>query len=83
MHQIVEEIMIMYFDFMKKEYEGFENSALKIEEINIKIECHNCQKISAINEPVFICPFCGSANTEIIAGNELHIASVEGFKTDK
>ncbi|RLC51775.1 MAG: hypothetical protein DRZ79_02270 [Candidatus Cloacimonadota bacterium] len=80
MHQVVEEIMFMYFDFMKKEYEGFENSELKIENINIKILCNHCGKTSEINEPVFVCPHCGSMETEIIAGNELHIASLEGMQ---
>ena len=80
MHQIVDEIMFMYFDFMKKEYRGFEESELFIETINVKIKCLDCGKISEITEPVFLCSFCGSMRTEIVAGNELHIASVEGIK---
>ena len=78
--QIVDEVMFMYFDLMKKEYKGFENAELIHEERDVKIKCKNCNQTFLIEEPIFICPNCESFDTEIVESDELHIATIEGEK---
>ena len=79
-HQIVEEVMLMHFDLMKAEYDGFENAKLIMKEIEVKIKCNNCEKESVIDEPIFFCEKCESFDTELISGKELHIETIEGVK---
>ncbi len=79
-HQIVEEVMITNFDFMKTEYDGFENATLFITEKNVKVKCDDCKHEFTIDEPIFMCPKCDSFNTELIAGKELYIETMEGMK---
>jgi len=79
-HQIVPEVMEMHFNIMKKEYKGFEDAELEMEEKDLIISCPNCGKKTKLTEPLFICPECGSIETDIIQGNELYIASMEGYR---
>ena len=79
-HMIVDDVFLMYFDLMKKEYKGFENAELIIEEKDVKVKCKKCNEIFMIEDPIFICPKCESFDTEIIQGNELHIQTIEGMK---
>ena len=79
-HQIVEEVMITNFDFMKNEYEGFENAVLLMTEKNVRVKCEDCKHEFTIDEPIFMCPKCESFNTELISGKELYIETIEGMK---
>ena len=79
-HQIVEEVMITNFDFMKTEYDGFENAVLLMTEKNVSVKCEDCQHEFTIDEPIFMCPKCESFNTELISGKELYIETMEGMK---
>lgn len=79
-HQIVQEVMLTNFDFMKTEYEGFENAILSMKEIDVRVKCLNCQHEFVINEPIFMCPNCDSFDTELISGKELYIETIEGCK---
>ncbi|MCK4312773.1 MAG: hydrogenase maturation nickel metallochaperone HypA, partial [Candidatus Cloacimonetes bacterium] len=75
-----DEVFQMYFDLMKKEYKGFENAELIMEEKDVMVKCKKCNETFLIEDPIFICPNCESFDTEIIQGNELHIESMEGMK---
>jgi hydrogenase nickel incorporation protein HypA/HybF len=77
-HQIVEEVMLTNFEFMKTEYEGFENTLLAITEKEVNVRCKLCGSAFTIEEPIFICPHCDSFETELISGKELYIESLEG-----
>ena len=79
-HQIVEEVMITNFSFMKTEYDGFENAVLSMTERNVRVKCEDCQHEFTIDEPIFMCPKCDSFNTELISGKELYIETIEGMK---
>jgi len=79
-HQIVEEVMTMHFNLMKSEYEGFENSILKMKEIDVKKKCKNCGQESILDEPIFFCSKCESFDTELISGKELHIETIKGMR---
>ena len=79
-HQIVEDVMFANFNFMKTEYDGFENAALNMIEKNVRVKCEDCKHEFTIDEPIFMCPKCSSFNTELISGKELYIESIEGIK---
>lgn len=79
-HQIVEEVMIANFNFMKIEYDGFDNAVLLMTEKEVRIKCEDCQHEFTIDEPIFMCPKCNSFNTELISGKELYIETMEGLR---
>ena len=54
------------------------NAEIVCEEIPIKIQCHNCDKLSTIDEPIMLCPGCGSQNIEIVSGREFYVESIVG-----
>lgn len=51
-----------------------ENTQLKIEEVPIRVECHECAKVSEVENYVFVCPGCHGYNLRMIQGDELDIA---------
>ncbi len=78
LHHIIDEVMQTHFDLMKQDIAGFENASLVSESREIKLKCSICENTITIDEPIFICPDCGSSATRIISGDELHIISIEG-----
>lgn len=77
-HNIVNDVLLTHFDLMKKEIAGFEQAILEIEETDLIIQCRKCQKKTGINDISFACSDCGSTDTDLIQGDELYIASIEG-----
>lgn len=61
---------------IKKE-ELFKASELLIETIPAVTYCENCQKTYATVEHGKICPYCQSAQTYLIQGNEFNIKEIE------
>lgn len=53
-----------------------ERSALVINHIPAVIECRSCGTATTIELPVFRCP-CGSIDTEVTAGEELLVRSLD------
>jgi len=80
LHHIVPEVLINYFNLLKQEYNQLCSSKIIINQPDIIIKCNKCGKKSKIDEPLFICTFCGSPSTKIIQGNELHLMRIEGEK---
>ncbi|MCF7859381.1 MAG: hydrogenase maturation nickel metallochaperone HypA [Candidatus Cloacimonetes bacterium] len=79
-HQIIKEVMLTNFEYMKTEYNGFENAVLNMTEEDVKVKCNYCGHEFSIDEPIFMCPQCDSFETELITGKELYIATMEGTK---
>mgnify|MGYP003970669893 CR=1 FL=1 len=77
-HQVIEEVMITNFKYMKDDYDGFENAILTMTERNVRVKCLDCNHDFSIDEPIFMCPKCNSFNTELTAGKELYIETIEG-----
>lgn len=50
---------------------------LVIEEVPLKLRCHDCGRQSIADDPVMVCPNCGSLGVEVIEGKELTIKSME------
>ena len=78
LHQIVNEVLVLHFDLLKKDRPGFEQAFLEIEERDVAIKCKNCNQTISIGDMSFACPYCASPDTELVQGNELHLASIEG-----
>ncbi len=56
---------------------GLEQSELILEPVAGRAACRHCGGQFAIEEPVFLCPRCDSADAQLIAGNELRLVGIE------
>ncbi len=64
------------FDFFK-ENTICKNAVMEITEVDVKIKCFECGKISEIRGYDFHCPVCGANRTKIINGQEMEIEYIE------
>lgn len=53
-----------------------DGARLEIDEVPARIRCARCGEETQLDDPIALCP-CGSAEVEVIAGNELRIKEVE------
>ncbi len=53
------------------------DTRLDIESVSIKGKCRKCSSEFEVEEFMFICPLCGSAEIKLIQGEELHVAYME------
>ncbi|MCJ7553508.1 MAG: hydrogenase maturation nickel metallochaperone HypA [Ignavibacteriaceae bacterium] len=53
-----------------------QNSELAIEIVPIKIQCNDCNQISATDDFIFTCPSCNGSSITVIGGDELVISSI-------
>ena len=42
-----------------------------------RIQCHICDIQFEISDPIVLCPRCGAADVDVVAGREMRIKSVE------
>jgi hydrogenase nickel incorporation protein HypA/HybF len=49
---------------------------LEIVDVAARGRCRTCEREGPLDGPVLLCP-CGSADVELLSGNELHIKEVE------
>jgi hydrogenase nickel incorporation protein HypA/HybF len=54
-----------------------EGAAVEIEEVPLVVKCLDCGKESKLDEPLFVCPGCGSGMVDIVSGRDLFIESIE------
>ena len=54
-----------------------EGARLAIEVVPAAVRCPDCGEERELDEPVFRCAVCGSANVEVVAGDELEVESIE------
>jgi len=52
-------------------------AALEIEEVPIHVRCGACRVESNLDDPVYICPACGSTQLVQLTGGELILKSLE------
>jgi len=55
----------------------FDGAVLEIEDVPLRGRCRACAKEFAIEDVIFACTACGSADVEIASGRELFIESFE------
>ena len=59
------------------------HAEIEFEEIPIEIKCHECGKQNTIDEPILLCPDCGSEKIDLLSGREFFVASIEGEENEK
>ncbi len=55
-----------------------QNAKLNLEILPVKFACKKCKEESEIEDLLFVCPYCGSNDLELIQGREIFIESIEG-----
>lgn len=78
LHRVVPGVLRTHYEIGKREHPVLIRSKLSIRTKKARIACRKCRKKSALTAVSFFCPFCGSAEIEVIQGMELHLASIEG-----
>jgi hydrogenase nickel incorporation protein HypA/HybF len=73
---IVEDCVRFYFDFLSKGTAA-EKASLSINMIPVKVQCKNCGHAFSPDETSWTCPRCQGTGTEIMAGKELFVESIE------
>lgn len=54
-----------------------EKAIIEIIHSSLQGQCQQCLKTFPINKEAFQCPFCGSAQIDIVSGNELYIKDMD------
>lgn len=54
-----------------------EGAFLEIEEVPLRLECHQCGEVFAVEHPFMTCPRCEGTDVEMVSGRELHITGME------
>lgn len=67
----------MYFEIYAKETPA-QNARLTFREIPARFRCKHCSREFQLDEPVFLCPDCGSFQLEKRSGDEFTIDNIEG-----
>ncbi len=66
-----------YFEHLKINTKC-DTAEIVFEEIPIRIKCNDCGKQHNIEEPILLCPACGSNEIDLLSGREFYVASIEG-----
>lgn len=69
--------IVFYFEHLKNKTRC-SNASIVFEEIPIEIECASCRKRNTLEDPVLLCPNCGSDRIHLISGREFFVSSIEG-----
>ena len=76
LRQVVPDTLAFYFEFVARDT-VCEGARLEQEVIEARLHCIPCDREWAIEIPAFRCLGCGSANVEVVAGEELEIDYIE------
>ena len=77
MRQVVPVAMNMAFEALTKGTFA-DGAKLEMEYVPIRMQCKSCNYEFAVEENVYLCPKCESAQLECIEGQELLIKNIEG-----
>jgi hydrogenase nickel incorporation protein HypA/HybF len=55
----------------------FDGVALDVREVPAVIECRQCGYHTELDDPIFRCGACGSADTTVVSGDELYVTSID------
>ena len=73
---VVEDCVQFYFDFLSKGTIA-EGAALSFTMVPTMARCRGCDKLFELKEFDWTCPYCQGNSSEIIAGKELFVESIE------
>lgn len=75
---VVSDYLIDCWDYFRKKEPVLEHCEMKIETLPAVTFCEDCEQTYGTVEHGKTCPYCGSGNTYLVAGNECNIKEVEG-----
>jgi len=55
----------------------YESARLRIERVPTMCECGDCTERFETQDPVFLCPSCGSGNVRLMSGTDLQVVDLE------
>ena len=76
MSGIVDQCVEFYFEFLSKDTMA-NGAALSFHKVATQARCSGCGQLFTLKEFDWTCPKCRDSSTEIVAGNELYIDSIE------
>lgn len=77
MNQMVPDMLV--FAFETATANTIANGArLEIDWIRVQMKCYECLMEYTVDHQIYLCPACGSPNSDCLAGNELYVKSIEG-----
>ena len=74
---IVEDALRFSFDVLKKQDKRLAGAQLIYQVIMLKGRCNNCGAEFEVDRIMGVCPKCGSANVDWLAGDELFVEKIE------
>jgi hydrogenase nickel incorporation protein HypA/HybF len=72
---VVSETLLFLFDAIKSE-SGMPAAELVVETIPVRCRCRACANKFTLELPVFLCPACGSGDTEILRGRGIRLTKI-------
>lgn len=72
---VVSETLIFLFDVIKKE-SGLRQAELRVETIPVRCRCRACDHEFTLDLPVFLCPACGSGDTDLLQGRGIRLTGI-------
>ena len=76
MRQVVPDSLRFYFEIVARDT-ACEDAVLELVEIDTRLRCRTCRHRWSPEIPAFRCPGCGSADVDIVAGEELEVDYIE------
>src|SRR5690242_4904864 len=76
LRQVVPESLAFYFEIVARGT-VCADSTLELEVVAAELECSACGHRWELDEPPFWCPVCSSSQTEVVAGDEFQVESIE------
>jgi hydrogenase nickel incorporation protein HypA/HybF len=75
LRQVVPDSLGFYFEFVARGT-VCEGAQLELEFVPVRLRCEACGCEWELEQPLFRCA-CGSTATEVVAGNELNVETIE------
>ena len=76
LRQVVPDTLDFYFGFVARDT-VCEGARLEQELVPARLRCAECRHEWEVDFPVFRCPACGAAGSEIVMGDEFEVESIE------
>ncbi len=76
LRQVVPDSLSFYFEIVARDT-PCEHAKLELTEIELRLGCSECQHGWSPEIPAFRCPECGSADVEVLSGEELEVDYIE------
>jgi hydrogenase nickel incorporation protein HypA/HybF len=76
LRQVVPDSLSFYWDIVSRDT-VCDGAQLELSEIEVCLGCRDCEQQWRPEIPAFRCPRCGSAEVEVLAGEELEVDYIE------